>query len=50
MNELIKRHCLSNHIVFIDCENTNLGMLNKSGLYLNENDTKRLVNKTFVLI
>ena len=48
MNELIKRHCLSNHIVFIDCENTNLGMLNKSGL--NENDTKWLVNKTFVLI
>ena len=38
------QQCLTNHLRFIDNENINLRMLNKSGLHLNENGTKRLVN------
>ena len=38
------QQCLTNHLCFIDNENINLRMLNKSGLHLNENGTKRLVN------
>ena len=44
VNELIKKHFLSNYILFIDSENINLGMLNKSGLHFNENDTRRLAS------
>ena len=39
-----KQQCLTNHLSFTDSENINLGMLNKSGLHLNENGTKRSVN------
>ena len=38
------QQCLTNHLRFIDNENINLRMLNKSGLHLNKNGTKRLVN------
>ena len=45
VNDYIKKQCLTNHLFFIDDENINLGMLNKSGLHLNENGmVKRLVN------
>ena len=44
VNDFIKQQCLTNHLCFIDNENINLRMLNKSGLHLNENGTKRLVN------
>ena len=44
VNDFIKQQCLTNHLCFIDNENINLRMLNKSGLHLSENDTKRLVN------
>ena len=44
VNDFIKQQCLTNHLCFIDNENINLKMLNKSGLYLNKNGTKRLVN------
>ena len=43
-NDFIKQQCLTNHLLFIDNENINLGMLNKNGFHLNENGTKRLVN------
>ena len=39
-----KQQCLINHLCFIGNENKNLGKLNKSGLHLNENGTKWLVN------
>ena len=48
VNDFIKQQCLTNHLCFIDNENLkkleNLRVLNKSGLHLNENGTKRLVN------
>ena len=44
VNDFIKQQCLSNHLVFIDNENINLGTLSKSVIHLNENDAKRLVN------
>ena len=59
INDFIKQQCFTNHLCFIknilrawpsnilgfiNNENTNLGMLNKNGLHLNENGTKRLVN------
>ena len=47
VNDSIKQQCLTNHLCFIDNENINLRMLNKSGLHLNENGTKRLVNNFF---
>ena len=47
VNDFIKQQCLTNHLCFIDNENINLRMLNKSGLHLNENGTKRLVNNFF---
>ena len=40
-----KQQCIINHLCFIGNENKNLGKLNKSGLHLNENGTKWLVNK-----
>ena len=43
-NDFIKQQCLTNRLCFIDNKNINLGMLNKSGLHLNENGMKRLVN------
>ena len=43
VNDFIKQQCLSKHLLFIDNANIKLGMLNKSGLYLNKNGTKRLV-------
>ena len=44
VNDLIKQQCLTNQLCFIDNENINLRMLNKSGLHLNENGMKRLGN------
>ena len=44
VNDFIKQQCLTKHLSFIDNENINFHMLNKSGLHLNENGTKRLVN------
>ena len=40
INNFIKQQYLTKHF-FINNENINLGMLNKSDLYLNENGTKR---------
>ena len=47
VNDFIKHQCLTNYLCFIDIENINLRMLNKSGLHLNEYGTKRLVNNFF---
>ena len=44
INELFKKHCLSNHIPFIDNESINLEILNERGLHLIESATKQLVN------
>ena len=44
VNDFIKQQCLTNHLCFIDNENINLRMLNKSGLRINENGAKWFVN------
>ena len=42
--ELIKKQCFAKDAPFIDNDNINLGMLNKSGLHVSENHMNRLVN------
>ena len=42
--ELIKKQCFTKDAPFIDNDNINLGMLNKSGLHVSENHMNRLVN------
>ena len=44
VNSLLKRRCDEEKICFVDNTNTNVGMLNNSGLHLNESGTTRLVN------
>ena len=44
VNELLNYKCGIRQLSFIDNKNISLGMLNKSGLHLNEYDTMRLVN------
>ena len=44
VNGLLKRKCDKEKICFIDNANINLGMLNNSGLHLNERGTTRFVN------
>ena len=44
MNSLLKRRCDEEKICFVDNTNINVGMLNNSGLHLNERGTTRLVN------
>ena len=44
VNELLKNKCGIRQLSFIDNKNVSLGMLNKSGIHLNENGTTRLVN------
>ena len=44
VNNLLKRRCDEEKICFVDNTNINVGMLNNSGLYLNERGTTRLVN------
>ena len=43
-NSLLKRKCDEEKIYFVDKTNINVGMLNNSGLHLNERETVRLVN------
>ena len=43
-NSLLKRRCDEEKICFVDNTNINVGMLNNSGLHLNERGTTRLVN------
>ena len=43
VNSLLKRKCDEEKICFVDNTNTNVGMLNNSGLHLNERGTTRLV-------
>ena len=40
VNDFNKEQCLTKHLCFIDNENINLGMLNKSGLHLSVNGMK----------
>ena len=49
LNELLKNKCGIRHLSFIDNKNISLGMLNKSGILLNEYGTTRLVT-TFALV
>ena len=44
VNELLKTKCEIRQLSFIDNKNISLGMLNKSGIHLNEYRTTRLVN------
>ena len=44
VNSLLKRKCDEEKICFIDNTNINVGVLNNSGLHLNERGTTRLVN------
>ena len=44
VNELLKNKCRIRQLFFIDNKNISLGMLNKSGIHLNENGTTRLIN------
>ena len=44
VNSLLKRRCDEEKICFVDNTNINVGMLNNSGLHLNERGTTRLVN------
>ena len=44
VNELLKNKCGIRQLSFIDNKNISLGMLNKSGIHLNEYGTTRLVN------
>ena len=44
VNTLLKNKCGIRQISFIDNKNISLGMLNKSGIHLNETGTTRLVN------
>ena len=44
MNSLLKRKCDEEKIYFVDKTNINVGMLNNSGLHLNERETVRFVN------
>ena len=44
VNELLKNKCGSRQLSFIDNKNISLGMLNKSGIHLNEYGTTRLLN------
>ena len=43
VNELLKKKCGIRQLLFIDNKNISLGILNKSGIHLNENGTTRLV-------
>ena len=45
VNELLKNKCGIRQLLFIDNKGISLGMLNKSGINLNEYGTTRLVNK-----
>ena len=44
VNSLLKRRCDEEKICFVYNTNNNVGMLNNSGLHLNERGTTRLVN------
>ena len=44
VNKNLQKLCNNNNLFYIDNENINLGMLNKSGLHLNEYGTTQLVN------
>ena len=44
VNELLKNKCGIRQLSFIDTKNISLGMLNKSGINLNEYGTTRLIN------
>ena len=44
VNKLLKDKCGIRQLSFIDNKNISLGMLNKSGIHLNEYGTTRLVN------
>ena len=44
VNSLLKRRCDKEKICFVDNTNITVGMLNNSGLHLNERGTTRLVN------
>ena len=43
VNSLLKRRCDEEKICFVNNTNINVGMLNNSGLHLNERGTMRLV-------
>ena len=43
VDSLLKRRCDEEKICFVDNTNINVGMLNNSGLHLNERGTTRLV-------
>ena len=47
VNSLLKRKCVKEKICFVDNTNINVGMLNNSGLHLNERGTTRLVNNFY---
>ena len=47
VNELLKTKCEIRQLSLIDNKNMSLGMLNKSGLHLNEYGTTRLVNNFY---
>ena len=44
LNELLRSKCRIWQLSFIDNENISLGMLNKSGIHLDENGSTRLLN------
>ena len=44
VNELLKNKCGTRPLSFIDNKNISLGVLNKSGIHLNDYGTTRLVN------
>ena len=44
LNSLLKRRCDEKKPCFVGNTNINVGMLNNSGLHLNERGTTRLVN------
>ena len=44
VNSLLKRRCNEEKICFVNNTNINVGMLNNSGLHLNERGTTRFVN------
>ena len=44
VNSLLKRKCDEEKICFVDNTNSDVGMLNNSGLHLSERGTTRLVN------
>ena len=47
VNELLKNKCGIRQLLFIDNKNISLCMLNKSGIHLNENCTRHLVNNFY---